>query len=122
MKLSSFTSVASEINAVFDLYPRLKLSFAEVREAARSGTLIELLADRFGNKADFSLLLLDEDELTDVDLAISDATNALGDAHVSSSGFSLAMALVREAIHQQFPIPALQNQSPSVHLSKSDQI
>jgi len=117
MKLSSFTSVASEINAVFDSCPRLKLSFTEVRAAARSGTLIELLAHRFGNQADFSILLSDEDELTDVDLAISDATHALdrGDAQaidVSSNGFSLAMALVRGAIDQQFPMRVTSPSAP----------
>src|SRR2546423_3962099 len=115
MKLSSFTSIATEIKAVFDSCPSLKLSLAEVRAAARSGTLIEHLANRFGNQADFSILLSDEDELTDIDLAISDATAALdgGEAQaidVSPNGFSLAMALVRKAIDQQFPIPV---QNPS---------
>ena len=116
MKLSSFTCLGFEANSVLDSCPKFKLSFAEVHDSAERGMLVEDLAERFGDKADFSLILSDEDELTDVDLALSDAVTALDrheitKADVSKSGFCLVIALVLEAIQEQFLSKArLENQ------------
>jgi len=107
MKLSSFTALGFEVNVMLEACPKLKFSAAEVRDSARRGMLVEDLAHRFGDKADLSLILSDEQELVDVDLALSDASDALDGREkkkvgVSKNGLCLAMALILEATQEQF--------------------
>ena len=107
MRLSSFTALGFEVNAVLEACPKFKFSVAEVRDSAQRGMLVEELAARFGDKADLSLLLADEREVVDVDLALSDASDSLHGregkkAGVSKNGLCLAMALILEAIQEQF--------------------
>ena len=78
----------------FFMRPDLDLTFAEIHEAAHQKQLIELLRQRFGHVADFSLLR--HDSLTNIEhmeAALSD---------VSHSGFAFALSLVVVAIRQQF--------------------
>ena len=51
MKLTSFTYLGFELNAVQEEFPRAKLSFKEVRDAAQRGVLVEHLAQRLGDKS-----------------------------------------------------------------------
>ncbi len=106
MKLSSFTGLGFEINAVQEACPKFKLSMAEVHDSAERGMLVEDLAESFGDKADFSLLLSDRAELEDVDLALATAAESLQGREERKvgvkNGLGLAMALILEAIQQQF--------------------
>jgi hypothetical protein len=107
MKLLSFTSLAFSVNSVLDQNPATTLSFAEVRDSAKRGVLVQDLARRFGEQPDLSLLLSDEHELSDLNLALTNASNALEGrvmrrVGVSKNGLCLVMALILEAIEQQF--------------------
>lgn len=98
------------------------LSFPEVHRAARDGDLIGLLQRRFGHIADFSLLLPSGDNLAkleQMEAALSRAAELFEGreykACVGKSGLCLVMAIVLEAIQQQFhtrtlpPAPAPQS-------------
>ena len=106
MKLSSLTYLGFETNAVLDMCPDFKISFAEVHAVARGGMLVEHLAKRFGDKGDLSLLLSDPDELNAVDFALTDAASSFEGREgrktgVTKSGLCLVMAIIFEAIQQQ---------------------
>src|SRR2546423_12843037 len=107
MKLTSFTGLGFELNAVLEGSPRAKLSFNEVRDAAQRGVLVEHLAQRLGDKVDLSAISSNEDELVDVVLALRVASEALDGREarkvgVSKNGLCLAMALILDATQQQF--------------------
>ena len=107
MKLSSFTSLAFNVNSVLDQNPKFKLPFAAVRDSAKRRMLVQDLARQFGEQADLSLLLSDVDELVDVNLALTNASSALEGrvmrkVGVSKNGLCLVMALILEAIQQEF--------------------
>jgi hypothetical protein len=110
MKLSSFTGLAFETNAMLDAYPDLSLAFVQIHNAADRGRLVEFLAQQFGDAADFSLLLSDQAELAAVNNALRDAASALygrerGTAGLSRNGLCLVVAVILEAIQQQFIPP-----------------
>ena len=118
--LCSFTHLAFLINWTVDQRPATDLSFAEIHDAARKGRLVDLLAGRFGHIADFSLLLGNPTNREQMEAALCDAAGALegreaGKAGVTTSGLCLAMAIVLEAIQQQFiPLrPAKRNRKLS---------
>jgi len=105
--LPSFTHLAFLINWTIDERPATDLSFAEIHAAAGRGRLVDLLAGHFGHIADFSLLLGNPANLEQIEAALCDAASALegreaGKVCVSNSGLCLAMAIVLEAIQQQF--------------------
>ena len=108
MQLSSLTYAAFEINAVWDTCPDFELSFAEVHEAAEREELLTLLANRFGDKADLSLFdVPDSNECRETEIALRLAAEALAGRErrkvgVEQSGMCLAMALILEAIQQNF--------------------
>jgi len=107
MKLSSLTYLGFEINAVCDSCPDFELSFAEVHEAARNGQLVPLLAERFGDDADFSVFNKAPDELAEVEAALREAASALKGQEerivgVRKSGICLVIAIILEAIQQHF--------------------
>ena len=124
MKLSSLTAIAFETNAMIDQHPHLEFTFPQVHEAARYHQLVNRLAERFGDNADFSLLLADNQELAEVNQALAEASGGLeGMEHkvgAAASGLCLVVALVLEAIQQQFiklpplpePEPVLAEQNP----------
>ena|SRR5947208_1992776 len=105
--LCSFTHLAFLINWTIDERPANDLSFAEIHAAARIGRLVDLLAGHFGHIADFSLLLGNPTNLEQMEAALCDAASTLegreaGKVCVSNSGLCLVMAIVLEAIQQQF--------------------
>jgi len=102
-----FTHLAFLINGIIDARPVADLSFAEIHDAAREGALVDLLAKRFGHLTNFSLLQRHPADLEQMEAALCDAASALegrefGKARVSNSGLCLAVAIVLEAIQQQF--------------------
>jgi hypothetical protein len=106
MKLTSLTGIAFETNAIIDQHPHLELTFAQIHEAAENRLLVERLAERFGNKADFSLLLRDPQELAEVNHALAEVSGGMsGMEHklgAQNSGLCLVVGLVLEAIQRHF--------------------
>jgi hypothetical protein len=109
MRLSSLTYIGFETNAVWDTCPDFELSFSEVYDAAEQGCLVELLKKRFGDVADLSLFELEgnQTELEQVEAALKNAAEALQGREkrkvgVRNSGICLVMAIIFEAIQQQF--------------------
>lgn len=107
MRLSSLTTLGLEINAVWDSCPDQELNFAEIHTAADEATLVALLAKRFEGLIDLSLLMDKPIELREVESALRDAAVALKDREgrkvgVKNSGLCLFMAIIFEAIQQQF--------------------
>ena len=107
MRLSQFTMLAFEINAVWDMCPDFELSFGQVHEAARQRGLVSFLAERFGDDVDLSLLTSNAKDLPEIETALQDAACALEGREsrkvgVKTSGLCLSMAIVIEAIQQQF--------------------
>jgi hypothetical protein len=107
MRLSSLTYLGFETTAVWDSCPDFELSFAEVHDAAQRGRLVALLRERFGDSADMSLFDMDAKELADTEAALRDAASALEGREgrktgVRNSGICLVMAIIFEAIQQQF--------------------
>ena|SRR5437899_9036877 len=108
MRLSSLTYTAFEINAVWDTCPDFELSLSELHEAAQKEELLILLATRFGDHADLSLFdMPGSTERQETEAALRLAAEALAGRErrkvgVDKSGMSLAMALVLEAIQQNF--------------------
>src|SRR6266480_5279689 len=105
--LCSFTHLGFLINWIIDEHPATDLSFARIHDAARRGAFVDLLASRFGHIADFSLLQNNPPNLEQMEAALCDAAFALegreaGKVRVSNRGLCLAMAIVLEAIQQQF--------------------
>ncbi|HWX22765.1 MAG TPA: hypothetical protein VN578_22930 [Candidatus Binatia bacterium] len=106
--LCTYTHLGFLINWIKDERPDLDVTFAEIHEAAHEGRFIELLRERFGHIADFSLLRNSPFlNLEQMEAALSDAACALegreaGKACVQRSGLCLAQAIVLEAIQQQF--------------------
>jgi hypothetical protein len=76
MRLSSLTLLGFEVNAVWDGCPDFDFTLDQIHEAARAGKLASTLAARFGDAADLSLLLGDEEELGEVEVALRDAACA----------------------------------------------
>lgn len=105
--LSSFTSVAFEVNAAYEATPDLNMPFHEVFKAAEGKKLVSYLAQAFGDICDFSLLFNDSQTLSKVEDAFMNAAETLRGrvsrkTGVKSSGFGLVMAIVLEAIQQQY--------------------
>lgn len=108
MRLSSLTYLGFETTAVWDSCPDIELSFDEVHTAAEKGALVKLLTTRFGDAIDLSLFELDKKELADTEAALSQAAAGLCGRErrktgVSESGICLVMAIILEAIQEQFP-------------------
>ncbi|HWX21139.1 MAG TPA: hypothetical protein VN578_14665 [Candidatus Binatia bacterium] len=87
------------------------LSLAEVRAAARDDHLLALLVARYGHEVDFYYLIHKPSILEQLEAALSDAAKNLrwGESSrigISSSGLCLALAIVLEAVQQQFHHPA----------------
>jgi len=106
MKLCSFTHLGFLLNWIIDECPDTDLSFKEIHDAAREGDLVGLLAKRYGHVADFGLLE-PSPGLEQMEAALRDAASGLegregGKLCVTQSGLCLAMAIVLEAIQQQF--------------------
>ncbi len=107
MKLSSLTYIGFETNAVWDSCPDFELSFSQVHEAAEKGELITLLEERFGDEADFSNFEPGSTKREETEAALTAAAAALMGRErkktgVQNSGMCLVMAIVLEAIQQQF--------------------
>jgi hypothetical protein len=116
MKLSSLTVIGFETNAVLDSAPGTKISFNDIHDAAERKQLVQFLAERFGDEADLSLLLSDPVELAEVNNALCDAACALQGRErkkvgIVRNGLGLMIAIVLEAIQQQF-IPLLPDNAP----------
>ena len=110
MRLSSLTYLGFETTAVWDSCPDFELSFREVHDAAQRGQLVAVLRKRFGDAADLSLFDMDAKELADTEAALREAASALEGRErrktgVSNSGICLVMAIIFEAIQQQFHRP-----------------
>ena len=109
MKLTptALTHLGFQINAALERRPGLDLSFAEIHEAAEAGHLVEHLATRLAGQADLYLLTSDREQLASLEAALRAAAETLrGDeadkADIEKSGLCLALAIVLEAIQQQF--------------------
>ena len=118
MNLVSFTNIAFQINAVLDEAPNLELSFKEIHDAAEVGSLLEHLAERLKDHVDFSLTLTRPEEHKDVERALSDVAGSLygcesKKAGVRQRGLCLVMAIILEAIQQQFISNSLPVRSPT---------
>ncbi len=108
--LCSYTHLAFLINGIIDERPPTGLTFDEIHEAAEDGRFIEFLEERYGHIANFSMLRGSTRE--QMNAAFADASAALrgreARACVRCRGLCLAMAIVLEAIQQQFdvlPVP-----------------
>jgi len=111
MKLSSLTALGFETNAFLDATPGLNLTFAEIHDAADRGHLVQFLAGRYADNADFSRLLKDPKELAAVNQALKDAASSVYGCErrkfgVSRSALCLVIAIVLEAIQQRFIAPS----------------
>jgi len=107
MRLSSLTMLGFEINAVRDTRSDFELTFEQVHSAAQAGKLVALLDKRFKDLTDLSLLTSRPEEMADVENALRDAAAALEGRErrkvgVQNSGICLVMAIIFEAIQQQF--------------------
>ena len=113
--LCSFTHLAFLINGIIDERPASDLTFKEIHLAAREGRLVPLLTERFGNIAHFSLPACSSTiNPEQTEALLSDAAWALEGrearkASIQNSGLCLAMAIVLEAIQQQFDRPGATN-------------
>ncbi len=106
LHFASFTQLAFLINFIIGNRPA-DLSLSEVRAAADDGRLVCLLATRYHHIADFYYLIYKPARLEQLEAALTDAGKILkwGESHrigVSRSGLCLALAIVLEAIQQQF--------------------
>lgn len=107
MRLSTLTYLGFEVNALWDACPDVELSLSEVHEAAKAERLVALLEERFSDSIDVGLITMQPAELAGLEKALSDAASALEGREkrkvgVRDSGLCLVMALVLEAIQQQF--------------------
>lgn len=110
MQLSSLTLIGFETTAILDGCPDFDLSFQQVHEAAQRRKLVPLLQERFGEDADLSLLVMNPRELADTEQALSLAAEVLQGREsrktgVANSGLCLVLAIVFEALQQQFHRP-----------------
>lgn len=115
MRLSSLTYLGFEVNAVCDACPDFEFTLERIHRAAREKNVVSSLAERFGELADLSLLLSNPKELAEIEKALSDAASALEGREsrkvgIKNSGLCLVMALILEAIQQQF-CPLLRGKS-----------
>ena len=112
LKLCWFTELAFLLNWITDECPSEDLTFKEIYDAAADGRFIPLLAERYGRIAEFGPLLKSSSvNLEQMEAALSEAAMAL-EGHeaekvcVENSGLCLAMAIVVQAIQQQFDRPS----------------
>jgi hypothetical protein len=126
--LTALTHLAFHVNAAIDACPDFDLSYAEIHDAAEIGRLVEHLDKRLKGHADLYLLTCIPEKLTSLEIALREGAEALRGreskkAHVSKSGLCLVMAIILEAIQQQYatypasqpepePEPALANGQP----------
>src|SRR5437870_4724574 len=107
--LTALTHLAFHINAMLDACPGFNLSYAEIHEAAEIGRLVELLAKRLRGHVDLYLLTSDPEQLTSLEIALGAAAEVLrgrerAKANISKSGLCLVMAIILEAIQQQYDV------------------
>src|SRR5580765_758984 len=108
--LTALTHLAFHVNATIDACPDFDLSYAEIHEAAEVGRLVEHLEKRLRGHANLYLLTCIPDKLTSLEIALREAAEALRGrepkkANISKSGLCLVMAIIIEAIQQQFIYP-----------------
>jgi len=108
MKLCWFTELLLLINWITDECPSEDLTFDEIHDAAADGRFIALLAEHYGQIAEFAPLLKSSSvNVEQMEAALSDAAAVLEGREaekvcVENSGLCLATAVVVQAIKQQF--------------------
>src|SRR3989442_1041576 len=112
LTVTNLTHLGFHINAIVDSGEDLDLAYAEIHEAAELGRLLEHLANRLRGRADLYLLTsLEPEHVTAIEIALRDAAGALQGremkkASIKNSGLSLVMAIILEALQQNFsPYP-----------------
>jgi len=105
--LTALTHLAFHINATLDACPDFELSYAEVHDNAEIGYLVEHLAKRLAGRADLYLLTSNHDQHISLERALGEAAQALRGrerkkANIEKSGLCLVMAIILEAIQQNY--------------------
>lgn len=127
MKLCWFTELLLLINWITDECPSEDLTFDEIHDAAADGRLIALLAERYGQIAEFAPLLKSSSvNVEQMEAALSDAAAILEGREaekvcVENSGLCLAMAVAVQAIKQQFEGEGELRQTPNTKLQTPSQ-
>jgi hypothetical protein len=117
--LNSYVYLASIVNSTIARPSCPAPSCPEIFAAAWSDNLIGLLADHFGMIANFSPILKDGGHLHEMEAALSDAAYALRRIQHApaltgtENNTRLAVAIILEAIKQQFGDPAAASASAS---------
>lgn len=107
MKLISLTLLGFEINSMIDSGNNFSLSFEQVHTSARDKKLASLIAATTKDPENLAILMSNGEEVRQVEAALSDAACALCGREqrktgVQNNGLCLIMAIIFEAIQQQF--------------------
>jgi len=110
LSFTALTHLGFHITALLDTCPDCNLPFTAIHAAADLGVLLAYLDRRFRNEIDLYLILSDPDVLAEVELALTTAAGSMygrdisskGKKGKSSSGLCLVMAIILEAIQQQY--------------------
>src|ERR1051325_5450145 len=108
LTVTNLTHLAFHINAVIDSGANVDLSYRDIYDATDIGCLLERLEKRLHDRADLSLLTsLEPDHILAIEKALQNAAAALRGremkkAHVEKSGLCLLMAIILEALQQNF--------------------
>jgi hypothetical protein len=106
-QLCRFTHFALQLNRLIDRGPVREPAFSEVHEAAKGGRLVGLVASCSEHPEAFSLVFCGGADYEQLEAALRDGAMALEGremrkAGVEYRGLCLVMAIVLEAIQQQF--------------------
>ena len=108
LTVTNLTHLAFHVNSIIDSEEDFDLSFSEIHEAAELGRLLEHLEKRFHGKADLYLLTsLEPNHVLAIEKALQDAADVLRGrerrkADVKNSGLCLLIAIILEALQQNF--------------------
>jgi hypothetical protein len=117
LTVTNLTHLAFQINAIIDSEEDFDLSYREIYEATDLGRLLEHLDKQLDKRADLYLLTsLEPDHVLAIEKALQDAAEALRGresrkARVKNSGLCLLMAIILEALQQNF-VPHLNEPEP----------
>src|SRR4051812_8064682 len=108
LTLTSLTHLGFCINSFIDSRDDFDLSYAEVHEAAETGCLLKHLAQRLSGRADLHLATsLEAERVAVIERVLRDAADVMYNreakkATIQNSGLCLVMAIILEALQQNF--------------------
>jgi hypothetical protein len=108
LTLTSLTHLGFWITSVIDSSDDFDLSYAEVHEAAEAGSLLKHLVQRLGNRVDLhSVTSFEVERVAVIERVLRDAADVMYNRHakkasIRNSGLCLVMAIILEALQQNF--------------------